>query len=98
MVCKIAQSYSQLFIEVFALPFLHSESRTRLKDRLYLRQEMKDLPETTMKDVVFNLYDDTDPTRHSLSFPSGVSKIKIDYVLVSKKKSLEKYPLRSDRR
>lgn len=41
--------------------------------------------EATMKDLIFSLYDDTDPTGQALSFPSGEPGIKIDYVLVSKK-------------
>ena len=40
--------------------------------------------ETTMKDLVFSLYDETDPTGQSFSYPSGEPKVKIDYVLVSK--------------
>lgn len=41
--------------------------------------------ETTMNDIIFSLYDETDPTGQSLSFPSHQPRIKIDYVLVSKK-------------
>lgn len=40
--------------------------------------------ESTMKDVIRHLFEDTDPTGRSLSFPSGEPKIKIDYVLVSR--------------
>jgi endonuclease/exonuclease/phosphatase family metal-dependent hydrolase len=40
--------------------------------------------ETTMKDIVFSLYDETDPTGQSLSFPSNQPRVKIDYVLVCK--------------
>lgn len=46
--------------------------------------------ETTMKDIIFSLYDETDPTGHSLSFPSDEPRIKIDYVLVSKNHHWEK--------
>lgn len=41
--------------------------------------------ETTMKDIVFSLYEETDPSGQSLSFPSGEPRVKIDYVLVSKR-------------
>jgi endonuclease/exonuclease/phosphatase family metal-dependent hydrolase len=41
--------------------------------------------ETTMKDIIFGLYVETDPSGHALSFPSGTPAIKIDYVLTSKK-------------
>ena len=46
--------------------------------------------EATMKDIIFKSYAETDPTGHSLSFPSGKPDIKIDYVLVSKKHFWEK--------
>ena len=46
--------------------------------------------EATMKDIVFSLYEETDPTGHSFSFPSAKPDIKIDYVLVSKKHPWEK--------
>ena len=41
--------------------------------------------ETTMKDIVFGLYTETDPSGNVLSFPSIKPEIKIDYVLTSKK-------------
>ncbi|TKK65120.1 endonuclease [Ilyomonas limi] len=46
--------------------------------------------ETAMKDIIFSMYDETDFTGHSLSFPSDEPKIKIDYVLVSKNHHWEK--------
>ena len=58
-----------------------------------------------MKDIVFSLYEETDPTGHSFSFPSAKPDIKIDYVLVSKKHPWEKIsyqvhdePIASDHR
>jgi endonuclease/exonuclease/phosphatase family metal-dependent hydrolase len=41
--------------------------------------------EATIKDVLFQLYEETDPAGRSLSFPSEEPKVKIDYVLVCKK-------------
>lgn len=40
--------------------------------------------ETTMKDIIFKFYRETDPTGHALSYPSDKPRVKIDYVLVSK--------------
>jgi endonuclease/exonuclease/phosphatase family metal-dependent hydrolase len=41
--------------------------------------------EATMKNIIFQLYEETDPTGQSLTFPSNQPTVKIDYVLVCKK-------------
>lgn len=40
--------------------------------------------EATMKDIVYSLYNETDPSGYSFSFPSAQPAVKIDYILVSK--------------
>ncbi len=46
--------------------------------------------ETTIKDIMYSVYNDSDPTGNTLSHPSDEPKRKIDYILISKNHSWKK--------